>query len=78
MQKLCQSRKYTFVFKVSSSAYEDHQLIKKQLLMHILTPSLILSCNIHCFSLWILKIVSLHILLIAITLLIPIMRKFYF
>lgn len=77
MPKLCQCRKDTFVFKVSNSAYEDHQLTKKQLLMQVLTPSLILSCNIHCLSLWILKIVSLHILLIAITFLTP-MRNFYF
>lgn len=76
--KTVSERKNTFVivFKGSCSTYEDHQLMKKQLLRHFLTPSLILSCNIQYFSLWILKTVSLHIILIVITLLIAIMRNF--
>lgn len=64
------------VFKPSYSTYEDQQLMKKRLLMHVLTILLILNCDIQYFSLWILKNVSLHILLIIVTLLKLIKRNF--
>jgi len=59
-------------FKASCSTYEDHQLMKK--LSHTLLVSFTHFRLQYYFSLWILM--TVHILLIVMTLLIPIMRIF--
>lgn len=64
IQKQFQSTKNTFetIFKASYSTYEYAWLMKKEYLMHVLTPLLISNANSQDFSLWIMKTVSLSIL----------------